>query len=135
MGAGIHGGFGRTNGNQERYRIGHVVPPTPKDLAMALSKEYYVEKICEKYNIHLKSGKTKIKIYINPNLVQAGRVIKSRPNIIELGLKAFISEAELANTIAHELNHARRYLKGGSAPEKTAYASGDALEDYIRGKR
>ena len=102
---------------------------------LGLSKEYYVEKICEKYNIHLKSGKTKIKIYINPDLVQAGRVIKSRPNIIELGLKAFISEAELANTIAHELNHARSYSKGGSAPEKTAYASGDALVDYIRGKR
>ena len=135
MGAGIHGGFGKTNGNQERYRLGHSVPPTPKDLAMALSKEYYVEKICEKYNIHLKSGKTEIKILINPDLVPAGRVVKSRPNIIELGPKAFISETELANTIAHELNHARSYLKGGRAPEKTAYASGDSLEDYIRGKR
>jgi hypothetical protein len=62
-------------------------------------------------------------------------VIKNKPNIIELGPKAFFSEAELANTIAHELNHARSYLKGGSAPEETAYASGNTLEDYIRGKK
>ena len=135
MGAGFHGGFGNTHGSQERYRLGRPVPPTPKDLSMALSKDYYVQKICEKYNIHLKSGKTKIIITVNPDLVPAGRVVKSRPNIIELGPKAFISESELANTIAHELNHARSYLKGGNAPEKTAYASGDTLEDYIRGKR
>ena len=135
MGAGFHGGFGNTHGSQERYRLGRPVPPTPKDLSMALSKDYYVQKICEKYNIHLKSGKTAIKIAINPDLVPAGRVVKSRPNIIELGPKAFISESELANTIAHELNHSRSYLKGGNAPEKTAYASGDTLEDYIRGKR
>lgn len=135
MGAGIHGGFGNTYGSQERYRLGHPVPPTTKDLAMALNREYYVEKICEKYNIHLKSGKIGIKIAINSELVPAGRVVKSRPNVIELGPKAFISESELANTIAHELNHARSYLKGGNAPEKTAYASGNTLEEYIRGKR
>lgn len=135
MGAGYHGGFGNTNGSQERYRLGYPVPPTPKDLAMALNKEYYVEKIIEKYNIHLKSGTNTIKIVINPDLTPAGRVVKSRPNIIEIGPKAFINETELANTIAHELNHARSYLKGGKAPEKAAYASGDSLEDYIRGKR
>lgn len=135
MGAGIHGGFGNTYGSQERNRLGHPVPPTKKDLAMALSKEYYVKKICEKYNIHLKSGQTKITIEINPGLVPAGRVVKSRPNIIELGPRAFINETELANTIAHELNHARSYIKGGNAPEKTAYALRDTLEKYIRGKR
>lgn len=135
MGAGYHGGFGNTNGGQERYRLGHPVPPTPKDLAMALNKKYYVEKIIEKYNIHLKSGNNTIKIVINPDLAPAGRVVKSRPDIIELGPKAFINETELANTIAHELNHARSYLKGGKAPEKAAHASGDSLEEYIREKR
>ena len=62
-------------------------------------------------------------------------MVKSRPNIIELGSKAFVSETELANTIAHELNHARSHLKGGKAPEKTAYLSGNTLEKYIRGKK
>ena len=135
MGAGYHGGFGNTQGNQERYRIGHPVPPTQKTFEMALNPDSYVKAICNKYNIHLKSGKTEIQIIVNPTLAPAGRVVKSRPNIIELGPKAFINETELANTIAHELNHARSYLKGGRAPESTAYASGNTLEKYIRGKK
>ena len=135
MGAGIHGGFGNTHGSQERYRIGRPVPPTEKTLSMALNKEHYVDTIIKKYNIHLKSGKEIVGIEINPDLEPSGRVSKSRPNIIELGPKAFVNETELANTIAHELNHARSYLKGGTAPEEKAYPAGDALEDYIRGKR
>lgn len=135
MGAGYHGGFGSTYGGQERHRIGHPVPPTPKTLEMALNPGFYVKTICDKYNIHLKSGKIEIKIEFNPNLSPAGRVVKSRANVIELGPKAFINETELANTIAHELNHARSYLKGGRAPETTAYASGNTLEKYIRGKK
>lgn len=135
MGAGIHGGFGKTKGSQSRFRIGRPMPPTEKNLEMALSKDFYVETICRKYNIHLKGGNQTIQIVINPNLVSAGRVVKDRPNVIELGPKAFVSERELANTIAHELNHARSFLKGGNAPEKTAYTSGDTLEDYIRGNR
>lgn len=128
MGAGFHGGFGGTYGNQERHRIGHPVPPTKKTLEMALDTNLYVKTICDKYNIHLKSGKIEITIEFNPSLASAGRVVKSRPNVIELGPRAFINETELANTIAHELNHARSYLKGGNAPEKTAYASGNTLE-------
>ena len=135
MGAGYHGGFGKTNGSQERYRIGHPVSPTRKTLEMALNPNAYVKTICDKYNIHLKGCGIEIKIEINPSLAPAGRVIKSKPNIIELGTKAFVSETELANTIAHELNHARSYLKGGHAPETTAYASGDTLEKYIKGKK
>ena len=92
MGAGVHGGFGNTLGSSERFRVGRPVPPTQKDLAMALNQEYYVETICKKYNIHLKSGKTEVKIVVNPNLAPAGRVVKSRPNVIELGPKAFINE-------------------------------------------
>ena len=48
---------------------------------------------------------------------------------------AFSSEEQLANTIAHELNHARSFLKGENAPEQPAYNAGDALEEYIRGER
>lgn len=135
MGAGYHGGFGNTQGNQEHCRIGRPVYPTQKTFEMALNPDSYVRAICNKYNIHLKSGKTEIKIIVNPTLAPAGRVVKSRPNIIELGAKTFVSETELANTIAHELNHARSYLKGGCAPETTAYASGNTLEKYIRGKK
>ena len=40
---------------------------------------------------------------------------------------AYINEEELARTIAHELNHARSWLKGGRAPEDLAKAAENAL--------
>ena len=46
-----------------------------------------------------------------------------------------MSEAELVNTIAHELNHARDFIRGGIALEPPAYAAGDAISDYISGGR
>ena len=135
MGAGLHGGFGATAGSEERLRIGRVVPPTEKDLHMALNPNHYSKVITTKYNIHLRGSKTQIRIEFNPELKSSGRVRKAYPAVIELGPLAFSSERELANTIAHELNHARSYLKGGTAPERTAYASGNKLEEYMKGKR
>lgn len=55
------------------------------------------------------------KIY-NPELASAEKTRAVKPNMIELGSSAFVSEEELANTIAHELNHARSFLKGRGAP-------------------
>lgn len=135
MGSGYNGSFGNTLGSQVRNRIGKVVPPTEKDYKMALNPEYYSKVISKKFNIHLKGSGKKIEIVVNPNLITSGRVVKSRPNVIELGPLAFSSERELANTIAHELNHARSFIKGGNAPEKTAYASGNKLEEYMKGRR
>ena len=50
------------------------------------------------------------------------------------GINLIPFESELANTIAHELNHSRSFIKGGNAPEKTAYGSGNKLSKYIGGK-
>ena len=133
MGAGFHGGFGNTLG--ARNRIGRAVPPTEKNYEMALNPSYYAMAISKKYNIHLKGSGRKISIAINPNLKSAGKVRESNPYVIELGPSAFYSEVELANTIAHEVNHARDFIKGGDAPESRAYPAGDALEEYIRGRR
>ena len=49
--------------------------------------------------------------------------------------KLNMSEEERANTSAHELNHARDFIRGGIAPESSAYSSGNALSDYIMGGR
>lgn len=133
MGAGKHGGFGNTYGS--RNRIGSPVPPTERNYEMALNPHYYATVIASKYNIHLKCGGTKIIIEINPKLTSAGKVREARPNVIELGPSAFYSEIELANTIAHEVNHARSFMRGGDSPEEKAYPAGNALEDYIRGRR
>ena len=47
----------------------------------------------------------------------------------------FAHEADLANTIAHELSHARDFQKGLPSLEGPAYDSGDALEEWIHGLR
>ncbi|MCR4609788.1 MAG: hypothetical protein K5750_08880 [Eubacterium sp.] len=133
MGAGYHGGFG----GDTRNRIGHPVSPTEKTLDMALSPKYYAETIVKKLNIHLKGSGKSISIVYNPDLPPgvAGRTKKSNPYVIEIGPSALTSETELANTIAHELNHARSFIRGGNAPERKAYRSGNALEKYMKGKR
>lgn len=51
----------------------------------------------------------------------------------EIGPSALRSEIELVNTIAHELNHARSFIKGGNAPERKAYKAGNSLEKYMKG--
>lgn len=134
MGAGYHGNFGQTSGTQ--YRIGVPVQITEKTYEMALNYNLYIKKIIKKYNIHLKGSGKHIEIIYNPNMKIgiAGKVSISNPLIIELGPSALVSEYELANTIAHELNHSRSYLKHGYAREKPAYASGNKLEKYMRGK-
>lgn len=133
MGAGFHGGFG----GDVRNRIGHPVQLTEKTLDMALSPKYYADTIAKKFNIHLKGSGKNISIVYNPDLPPgvAGRTKKSNPYVIEIGPSALTSESELANTIAHELNHARSFIRGGNAPERKAYRSGNALESYMKGKR
>ena len=137
MGAGYHGGFGHTQGSDERYRIGKPVPPTERNYEMALNPMHHAKVIAKKYGINLRGSGKKIEIVFDKNLSPGtpGKTRREKPNVIILGPSAFFSETELANTIAHELNHARDYLRGGRAEEKRAYASGDALEDYIRGGR
>lgn len=132
MGAGVHGDFGMT-----RYRLGAPVAPTEKTLEMALSPELYANTISNKYNIHLKGSGKKIEIIFNPKLPPGvyGRTTKRNPYVIEIGPAALRTEKDLANTIAHELNHARSFIKGGNAPERTARKSGNTLELYIGGKR
>ncbi len=133
MGTGYHGGFG----SNTRNRIGYPVTPTEKTLEMALSPKLYADTIAGKFNIHLKGSEKQIEIIYNPNLPPGvfGRTKKSNPYLIEIGPAALTSETELANTIAHELNHARSFIKGGSAPERQAYKSGNALAKYLKGKK
>lgn len=137
MGTGAHGGFGNTSGATYRNRIGRPVGETPKDLDMALSPVYYAGVIAGKYNIHLKGSGQTIEVVFNPNLPIGvyGRTRASNPFVIEIGPAALMSEVELANTIAHELNHARSFIRRGRAPEPRAYRSGNALAEYIMGRR
>lgn len=104
---------------------------------MALDPETYAYTIAKKYEINLRGSGQNIRIKYNPNIRTGtyGLTNKQNPNVIEIGPNALMSEAELANTIAHELNHARDFLRGGLAIEPPAYKSGNALADYILGGR
>ena len=120
-----------------RFRRGEPVKPIEKTIDMMLDKETYANAVADKYGINLKGSGQKITIKYDSSLVsgQYGRTLKSEPNVIRVGGDAFMSEEELAVTIAHELNHARSWLKGGDAPEETAYAIQEALRDFILGGR
>jgi hypothetical protein len=135
MGAGYHGGFGYTSGAS--FRIGIPVVPTSKTLEMALNPVYYSNVIAKKFNIHLKGSGKRIEIIFDDKLApgQYGRTFKNDPYKIYVGRDAFSSEEQLANTIAHELRHARDYIKKGKTAEKGAYKSGNSLAAYIRGER
>ena len=121
-----------------RNKIGNPVNPMDKSFEMALNPKLYANEVAKKYGINLKGSGQKVSILFNAGLTSAGKTRKINPNVIELGPSAFVSEEELANTIAHELNHARSFLHGGDAPEwgkGGAYSAGDALAEYIRGER
>jgi len=103
---------------------------------MRLDPDSYIQAVVDKYGINLKGSGQKITIVFDPNHIKGPGAVKAdMPNTIILRPSALYSEAELANTIAHELNHWRDWLKGGMAPEPAAYAAGDSLASYIRGER
>jgi hypothetical protein len=106
-----------------------------KTMDMALNPELYANEVAKKYGINLKGSGQKIEIKFNPDLKCLGKSKQATPNVIEVGPQAFADEKTLANTIAHELNHSRSWLKGGNAPEGPAYDAGDALQSYIEGRR
>lgn len=83
-----------------------------KTYEMALNPELHANEVAKKYGINLRGSGQKIKILYNPKLASAGRTQAITPNVIELGPSAYINEEELANTIAHELNHSRSFLRG-----------------------
>ena len=123
--------------SEVRYRIGQPVKPMEKTYDMALNPELYANEVAKKYGINLRGSGQEITIKFNPEISRGrtGRVEKTSPNVIQIGPDALISEEELANTIAHELNHARDFLRGGEAIEPPAYDAGNALADFIRGGR
>ena len=128
---------GSKGGTDVRNRQGRPVLATEKTLDMALDPETYANTIAEKYGINLRGSGQSITIKYNADLRPGiyGRTTAANPYVIEIGSDALVSEEELANTIAHELNHARDFIRGGIAPKSSAYSSGNALSDYIMGGR
>ncbi|MBQ6480538.1 MAG: hypothetical protein IJI45_05425, partial [Anaerolineaceae bacterium] len=118
------------------FRLGVPVQPTEMTLEMALSREYRVQTIVNKYHINLSAGGKNVTIKIDGSLRgKAGKVAKDDPTTIILSDSAFISEEELACTIAHELVHCREYVNTGKSDEIRSYESEGKLREFIRGQR
>ena len=117
-----------------RYRK-QAGPPIEWTYEMRLNPDLYIQAVVEKYGINLRGSGQQITVKFNSDLVSEGLSRKATPDIIELGPRALVSEEEVANTIAHELNHARSWLKEGDAPENSAYSAGNSLAAYIRGEK
>ncbi|MFD9733276.1 RHS repeat-associated core domain-containing protein [Umezawaea sp. NPDC059074] len=108
----------------------------------------YVEAIAQRYGINLRGSGQRIEVLYDPKLpslgltkgTDGGLIVRVGPNALAGG------DAEVANTIAHELTHARYYLRnktfdgqehghGRSMADGTPYGSGNALQEWIEGKR
>ena len=101
--------------------------------------------IAERYNINLRGCGQYIQIVFDPDIPPGVDGLTRKADggkIIRIGRDALRDEAA-ANTITHELSHARDYLRGehkdhgyySSLGDETVYGSGNTLEDYIRGNR
>jgi len=118
-----------------RFRRGYPVEPSEKTLEQALDPIKYATDIAQKYNINLKGSGKRFTIEIDYEMQAEGKSKQNNPTVIYLGRNAFANEEMLATTIAHEVNHARSWLKGGKAPERTARRAERYLREYIRGIR
>lgn len=138
-----------TDNADEFYMHGQPVPPMERTLDHALNSEQYLYDVAQRHGINLRGSGQPIQIVYDESLDMGsgklGRTIESEGGrLIRIGPGALTDEATAANTIAHELSHARDYLRGDihkphgdnlSLADDTAYGSGNALEDYIKGNR
>jgi hypothetical protein len=107
----------------------------------------YLRQVADKYGINLRGSGNDIDVVWDTTLDPGTQGVTRR---IEGGLVFRVNpyehsdEADLANTIAHELSHARDYQRGTHKPhgnrnslpgEDSAYGAGNGLESWIRGQR
>ena len=116
-------------------------PPMERTMEHALNRQMYIDDVVEYYGINLRG----VQAVYDPALGSGtGRLGVTREveggRIIRIGPDAFADQPTLANTIAHELSHARDYMRGVHKPhgdmtsmnDGTVYGAGNALEGWIR---
>jgi len=128
------------------YRLGRPASPLEKTFDHALSPQLYVEDVATHYGISLRGSGQPISVVFDETL-GAGKLgvtyAAEGGKVIRIGPDALVDQATTANTIAHELSHARDYLRGVHKPhgldssigDRTVYGSGNALEAWIKGHR
>ncbi|MFG3252143.1 putative T7SS-secreted protein [Streptomyces sp. NPDC048172] len=134
---------------EERAARGVRQPEVERTLDNALDKNTYLRDVAERYGINLRGSGRDVDVIYDPDL-PSGQLGVTRANdggnVIRIGPDAVRDDATAANTIAHELSHARYYMKHGtfdgevhgnadSMADGTPYGSGNALQDWIEGNR
>ena len=133
-----------------RSMVGTTQVPITRTIDHALDKDHYLRDVTTRYGINLRGSGHKIEVRLDDGLAQGtygathfvdgGFIIRVSAEAIHAG------DACTANTIAHELSHARYLLKHGtfdgevhgafdSSGDGTPYGSGNALQEWIEGKR
>jgi len=112
-----------------------------KTLDDALDPHQFVMRIAKKYGINLRGSGQDIKVEFLDHMPTGnpGRCYENMPGVIFIAtLDNFRDSHEIAITLAHELNHARGYLRGlktADVTEEAAYASEGAFIEWIGGLR
>jgi RHS repeat-associated protein len=111
-------------------RLGRTVSPLGRTYE---GYDTYLTDVANHYGINLRGVQPVFDYSLSPGVKgltrasEGGWTIRINPG--------FANEPDLANTLAHELSHARDFQKGLPSPEAPAYASGNALEEWIYGLR
>jgi hypothetical protein len=110
--------------------------PIPYD---PYDRDAYIQEVIKRYGINTRATKFVYDAALDPGIavgltseIDRGRISKIGPGAFLFGNTDLAREAGVANTIAHELVHARNYLKGLRVnDERQAVLSGEMLETYI----
>jgi hypothetical protein len=129
--------------------LGAAQSGVERTLDNSLDKTTYLNDVASQYGINLSGSGQDIGVVFDPGL-PAGQLGVTRAgdggNLIRVGPDGIVDDTTAANTIAHELSHARYFLRngsfdgedhgdGGSLGDGTPYGSGNALQDWIEGNR
>ncbi|WP_033443250.1 RHS repeat-associated core domain-containing protein [Saccharothrix sp. NRRL B-16314] len=154
--ADVFGAVGRSAGlwgcgssDEVAYRPGTTRPfERTYETSPGYDPDAYLEAIAKRYGINLRGAGATIKVMFDPGIPSAGATRGRDGGLLirvgRLGLAG--GDAEAANTIAHELSHARYYLRHGtfehevhgseqSVADGTPFGSGNALQEWIEGRR
>jgi hypothetical protein len=136
-------------GAAERAAEGRTQGGVERTFENSLDKTTYLNDVASKNGINLRGSGQRISLIYDESL-PVGQLGVTRASegggVIRVERDGTYDDATAANTIAHELSHARYYLRNGtfdgevhggvdSVADGTPYGSGNALQAWIEGLR
>ena len=110
-------GDGDGYSGDERYRVGVAQDGVERTLDNSLDKNTYLRDVAQKYGINLRGSGQDIDVVFDPDLAPGLQGVTRAVDggrVIDIGPAGIVDDTTAANTIAHELGHARYFLRNGS---------------------